>query len=113
MLLTSVETELANIGKRPDVVLEIDAVPAIADLVAEGLGYGLVTMNAMRVPSRETKFEFHRIIAPTLRSTLVVAISGERPTTTLAQRAVELLQSLAAQELQGKPGPDISKSRYS
>lgn len=107
------ETELANIGKRPNVVLEIDAVPAIADLVAEGLGYGLVTMNAMRVPSLEAKFDFHRIVSPTMRSTLVVAISAERPTTTLAQRAVELLQTMVPRQLQGKPAPGISKSRFS
>lgn len=107
------ETELANIGKRPNVVLEIDSVAAIADLVAEGLGYGLVTMNAMHVPFREAKFEFHRIVSPTMRSTLVVAISAERPTTALVQCSVELLQRMVPRELQGKPGPDISKSRYS
>jgi LysR family nitrogen assimilation transcriptional regulator len=108
-----IETQLANIGKKPQVALEIDAVPAIADLVAEGLGYGLVTMNAARARSGATKFDFRRITGPELRSVLVVAISAERPSTTLAQQTVALLRQFVPAELQGKPTSDISKSRTS
>lgn len=105
-----IETQLANIGKKPQVALEIDAVPAIADLVAEGLGYGLVTMNAVRARPAETGFDFRRITAPDLQSVLVVAISAERPTTTLAQQTMDLLRKLVPAELHGRPRPDISKS---
>jgi LysR family nitrogen assimilation transcriptional regulator len=103
------ETELANIGKKPNVVLEIDAVPAIADLVAEGLGHALVTMNALRVRSGVDKFDFHRIVAPVMRSTLVLATSAERPTTALTEHAADLLRQIVARELAGKPESVISK----
>lgn len=96
-----VETQLARLGRKPYVVLEIDSVAAIADLVAEGLGYGLVSISAMRVRAREGKFAFRRILAPEMHSLLVVATSAERPATALAQHAVRMLRDLVPRELQG------------
>ncbi|MGE0797632.1 MAG: LysR family transcriptional regulator [Lautropia sp.] len=98
------ETELAKLGKKPSVALEIDSVPAIADLVAEGLGCGLAILDALRIPSRESKVDFHRIVSPPMYSTLVLAVSAERPTTTLVQCSVTLLREMALRELQRRPG---------
>ncbi|MDP3203221.1 MAG: LysR substrate-binding domain-containing protein, partial [Hydrogenophaga sp.] len=42
-----VETEMANIGCRPNVALEIDGVSAILDLVADGAGAALLSRNAV------------------------------------------------------------------
>ncbi len=87
-----IETRLANIGRRPSVALEIDAVPAIADLVAQGLGFAVVTKNAARVTGEAARFHFNRIVAPDLGSTLVLARSAERPATALTQRVHELMR---------------------
>ncbi len=98
-LRAMVETRLANIGRRPRVILEIDAVPAIADLVAEGLGYAVVTMNATRVTGGAERFNFQRIVAPDLASTLVLARPADRPATTLARRVHELLRGFVPRHL--------------
>jgi len=93
-----IETCLANEGKRPQVSLEIDAVPAIADLVAEGVGFGVVTKNAIRVAGQQaSRFRFDRIVAPGLRSTLVLARPAERPSTALIQRVHDLLSDFVPQ----------------
>jgi LysR family nitrogen assimilation transcriptional regulator len=99
-----VETRLANIGRKPIVTLEIDAVPAIADLVAQGLGFAVVTMNALRVGGDAARFRFRRIVAPDLRSTLVLARSADRPATALAQQVHALLLDLVPLHLaRGNP----------
>lgn len=103
-----IETCLANVGKRPQVSLEIDAVPAIADLVAEGEGFGVVTKHAVRVAGEASKFRFEPIAAPGLRSTLVLARSSERPATTLAQHVHDLLRDFVPQYLgKGEPIAEI------
>ncbi|MGA0570020.1 LysR substrate-binding domain-containing protein [Variovorax sp. VNK109] len=107
------ETQLANLGRKPQVALEIDAVPAIADLVAQGLGYGLVTMNALRVHNGPAQFSFRRIVSPAMRSTLVLGISAERPLTDLAQKTVEMLRSFIPAHLQQRQPRPISKTRNS
>ncbi len=95
-----IETRLANIGKRPVVTLEIDAVPAIADLVAQDVGFAVVTRNAARVAGEAERFHFSRIVAPDLGSTLVLARSAERPATALTLRVHALLREFVPLHLQ-------------
>ena len=42
-----VESEMAAIGCRPNVALEVDGVPAILDLVADGAGHAILPRNAV------------------------------------------------------------------
>lgn len=42
-----VETELAAVGQRPNVVLEIDGVAAILDLIQDGAGCAILTRHAV------------------------------------------------------------------
>jgi len=44
---TLVESRLAQKGLRPHVTLEVDAIGAIVDLVAEGLGYAILSRRAL------------------------------------------------------------------
>ncbi len=90
-----IETQLANIGLRPNIVQELDAIAAILDLVQAGLGHAVVSLNA--VPQDGVaRFSTHRIVAPELKSVLVLAHSAERPVTSLARRSMQLLQQLLA-----------------
>jgi LysR family nitrogen assimilation transcriptional regulator len=98
-----IETRLANVGRKPMVALEIDAVPAIGDLVAQGLGFAVVTMNALRVGGDAARFHFRRIVAPDLRSSLVLARSADRPATVLAQQVHELLAAFVPAHMQQPP----------
>jgi LysR family nitrogen assimilation transcriptional regulator len=86
------ETRLANLGKKPIVALEIDAVAGIVDLVALGFGHAIVTQNALLIAADAAKLAARRIVSPRLTSVLVLATSAERPTTTLTRQSIDLIR---------------------
>lgn len=89
-----IETRLANMGLKPNVVLDIDAVATIVNLVAEGEGHAIVTRHPVALSTVQDLLQVRKITAPHLESTLALASSAERPLTTLVHRTRELLQSL-------------------
>ncbi|AOS79411.1 MULTISPECIES: LysR substrate-binding domain-containing protein [Hydrogenophaga] len=91
-----VEQELAAIGLRPKVALEIDGVSAILDLVADGAGAALLSRNAVASSIRPSAYRL-RAVTPPLRTRLSLATSAQRPTTLTQQSTLELIrQTLAA-----------------
>jgi LysR family nitrogen assimilation transcriptional regulator len=76
------------------VALEIDAVSAILELVAEGLGYAVLSPRALHGESAARKLRARPIVQPPLRSTLNVAISAQRPATPLQTACVGLVTAL-------------------
>jgi LysR family nitrogen assimilation transcriptional regulator len=90
-----IETQLANIGHRPNIVQEMDAIPGILDFVDAGLGHAVVSLNAIPRDS-VVRFSSHKIISPELKSVLVIAHSAERPVTSLARKSMLMLQQLLA-----------------
>lgn len=91
-LRMQVETRLANIGKKPRIALEIDAVGAIVDLVDQGLGQAIVTLNALLISRAAPALSARRIISPRMTSVLALATSAERPGTTLARHTAALIR---------------------
>jgi LysR family nitrogen assimilation transcriptional regulator len=89
-----VETELANIGCRPNIALEIDGVSAILDLVADGAGNAVLSRNAARTSAHADTLVLSRVHSPRLRTRLSVAISAQRPTTLTQQAMRELIEQL-------------------
>jgi len=87
-----VEAEMANIGQRPNVVLEIDGVAAILDLVADGAGVALLSRNAVDSSVRPSAYRTRAVIDPVLRTRLSTATSSLRPTTLTQQSALELIR---------------------
>lgn len=90
-----IETHLANMGLKPRIVQEVDAIAGIVDVVEAGLGYAVVSLNAMP-RGGERRFTSHRIVAPELKSVLVLAHSAERPVTAIARKTMLLVQQLLA-----------------
>jgi LysR family nitrogen assimilation transcriptional regulator len=82
-----IEVELANIGCHPQIALEIDSVAAILDLVADGAGSAVLTMNAVTTSGKPAAYSAHPIVKPHLRSKLSLAVSSQRPAT-LTQKAM-------------------------
>ena len=80
-----VEAEMANIGCRPQIALEIDGVSAILDLVADGLGSALLSRHAVSSSIRPSAYRT-RPVNPPLRTRASLAVSSQRPAT-LTQRA--------------------------
>ncbi len=86
-----VETEMAALGLRPTVALEIDGVPAILDLVADGAGAALLSRNAVARSIRPSAFRT-RPIEPPLRTRLSLATSSQRPATLTQQTTLTLIR---------------------
>ena len=94
-----VETEMANIGVRPKVALEIDGVAAILDLVADGAGAALLSRNAVASSIRPSAFQTRAVCNPPLRSRLSLAISSQRPSTLTQQACLSVLRDTTVQIL--------------
>ena len=92
-----VETEMANIGCRPRVTLEIDGVAAILDLVADGAGCALLSRNAVASSPRPSVFTTRAVQQPALRTQVALATSSVRPTTLTQQATMELIRLTVAQ----------------
>ncbi|ANQ85734.1 putative nitrogen assimilation regulatory protein [Azoarcus olearius] len=90
-----VETELANLGCRPRIAIEIDGVAPILGLVADGLGSAVLSMNAVATSAKAAEFVVRPFIEPGLQSRLSMAASSRRPTTGTQQAMLELLREIA------------------
>jgi LysR family nitrogen assimilation transcriptional regulator len=87
-----VESEMANIGCRPKIALEIDGVSAILDLVADGAGCAVLSRNAVTHSVRPSAFSVRAIQEPELRTKLSLATSSLRPTTLTQQTTLALIR---------------------
>ncbi len=92
-----VEAEMASIGCRPLVALEIDGVAAILDLVADGLGNALLSRHAVASSIRPSAFTTRSIHQPALRTKVALATSSLRPTTLTQQATLALIRSTVAE----------------
>ncbi len=94
-----VEAEMARIGCRPTIALEIDGVSAILDLVADGMGCAVLSRNAVDSSLRPAAYCVRAISEPRLRSRLSLASSSLRPSTLTQQATMELIGETCARLL--------------
>ncbi|MBV2182894.1 MAG: LysR family transcriptional regulator [Castellaniella sp.] len=87
------ESQMALIGCRPNIRLEIDGVPAILDLVADGVGYAVLTEHAVLTSSQPERYHIRPIAQPELPSRLYLATATGRITTLTQQAMLELIRS--------------------
>lgn len=90
-----VESQLAAIGCKPTVALEIDGVTAILDLVRDGAGCAILSRNALLHSPRPSAFTAQPIGTPPLRIRLSLATSLQRPATPVQEATLELIRSTA------------------
>jgi LysR family nitrogen assimilation transcriptional regulator len=90
-----VESEMAGLGVRPQVVLEIDGVAAILDLVEDGAGSAVLTRNAVATSARPDAFTLRPIGSPSLRTKLLLAMSSQRPATLTQKAMLQLIREAA------------------
>ncbi len=93
-----VESEMANINCHPNIVLEIDGVPAILDLVLDGAGCAVLSKNAVTTSGQASLFSVRPITG--LHSKLSIAVSSQRPATLTQQAMLELMQQLVKTNFQ-------------
>jgi LysR family nitrogen assimilation transcriptional regulator len=97
-----VEAQLLNLGLRPTIAVEIDGVPAILDLVADGVGSAILSASAVTTSAQPVRFSMRRIIEPKLYSRLWIATNSRRPTTDTQKVMLELLEKTARAMLSAK-----------
>ncbi len=90
-----VESEMANIGCRPRIALEIDGVSAILDLVADGAGSAVLSRHAVDNSVRPSAYRLRAIHEPVLRSRVSLATSSLRPSTLTQQATLQLIRQTA------------------
>ncbi len=93
---TQVESELANLGLRPNIVLEIDGVSSILDLVEGGVGCAVLSRNAVASSVRPKAFTVRAIHEPVLSTEVSVAVSALRPSTLTQRTTLGLIQTTLA-----------------
>ena len=91
-----VESEMANIGCRLKIALEIDGVSAILDLVADGAGSAVLSRNAVDSSVRPSAYTVRAIANPALRTKVSLATSSQRPTTLTQQATLTLIKETVA-----------------
>lgn len=92
-----VESEMASIGCRLKIALEIDGVSAILDLVADGAGSAVLSRNAVANSVRPSAFSVQTIHEPVLRTKVSLATSSLRPATLTQQATLALLRQTVEQ----------------
>lgn len=90
-----VETELAAVGQRPNVVLEIDGVATILDLIQDGAGCAVLTRHAVSTSAYPQAFACRPITGPAMRTKLMSAMSSQRPATLTQKAILQLIQAMA------------------
>jgi LysR family nitrogen assimilation transcriptional regulator len=91
-----VESEMASIGCRLQIALEIDGVSAILDLVADGAGSAVLSRNAVESSVRPSAYTMRPIAHPALRTKVSLATSSQRPTTLTQQATLTLIKDTVA-----------------
>lgn len=93
----AVETQMAGIGCKPNISLEIDGISAILDLVADGAGHAILPKYALATSSQPEAYLARAIVKPKLGSKLALATAAGRTTTMTQQAMIELIQQVAGQ----------------
>lgn len=90
-----VEAQMADIGCRPNVALEIDGVSAILDLVLDGAGCAILSRNALLHTPRPSAYTVQAIGQPPLSIRVSIATSLQRPATPVQKAALQLIREKA------------------
>ena len=95
-----VESEMAGIGYRPNIALEIDGVTSILELVADGAGSAILSRNAVTRSINPSAFSKRAISEPQLSIELCSVVSSLRPTTLTQQATLSLIKETAQKLLE-------------
>lgn len=99
------EAQMAGIGCKPLISLEIDGVPAILDLVADGAGHAILSKYAVATAANPGAYLINPIVTPRLVSKLSLATASGRITTLTQKAVLDLIQEVARQVF----GKDVSR----
>ena len=88
------ETALANEGRKARVALEVESVPAILDLVQQGVAHAVLPLNAIQASGNADAYFVRPIRKPKMVTTLWIATSAQRHRGPLIDQSTELVREL-------------------
>jgi LysR family transcriptional regulator, nitrogen assimilation regulatory protein len=92
-----IEADAARYGVSLDIRLEIDSVRSLLDLVERGVGYGVLSRNAVLARRGSQHLRAVPIVMPNIVTRLVVATPTQRPMSAITERALALVDELIAE----------------
>jgi LysR family transcriptional regulator, nitrogen assimilation regulatory protein len=95
----AVEQALANIGLKIRVAHEVASIASIVDLVRQGLGYGVLSMNAVQTSQWADHVLVRSIVDPTLMLSLSIVTSTRRPKSAFMRKAIALTRDVVREEM--------------
>ena len=104
-----IEAEMIRAKVAVNVACEIDGIPALLELVAQGLGHAILPLQAIALHDRP-RFLLHPI-APSLSITLAAVAPSHRPANALTRASLALLQEVVPQALVPDAGAEGRKTR--
>ena len=104
-LRSLVDAEAARRGVKLKVSLEIDAIPVIMQLVAEGYGHAVVPYNVVRTGMSGAGVVARPIVSPRLGSMVALVTPTRRPPTLLASGVTDLVRQMLHATLATKKPP--------
>jgi LysR family nitrogen assimilation transcriptional regulator len=99
----SVENALASVERKIRVVHEIECIPAVIDLVRQGLGFAVLPLNAVKASQWAHQVRVQPIGNPTLTTSLSIATSAQRPRSPLMRKAIDVIRDIVRQEIRSGP----------
>ncbi|KNZ33250.1 MAG: LysR family transcriptional regulator [Methylibium sp. NZG] len=88
------ESELAHVGCKAKVALEIESVPAMLDLVQHDGFHAVLSLNAIESSGQADALQVRPITKPPLAATLWIATSAQRPRGPLIEETTQLVKAL-------------------
>jgi LysR family nitrogen assimilation transcriptional regulator len=95
----SVENALAGVDATINVAHEIECIPAIIDLVRQRHGYAVLPLNAVKSTQWADQVLVKPILAPTLKTSLSMATSAQRPKSPLLRKALDVVRDIVRREI--------------
>ena len=89
-----IEGEMMAIGRRPEIMLEVDGLNAILNLVKEGMGHAVLPSYTLSNFDNPDIFTVQSIHSPRIMSQLMLVWSSRRPTTQTQRKAMDVVNQV-------------------
>ena len=89
-----IDNEMATLGQRPRIVMEVDGLNAILSLVKEGMGHAVLPRYTLSNFDNVAPFTVRAIHSPQILSRLELVWSSRRPATATHRRALDVVREV-------------------
>ena len=94
-----IDAQLARLGLKPRIALEIDGIGSVLDLVYEGYGHAALPLSSLRGHVFGNHFMVRPIIRPKLSIQLSLVTAAHRPTSQLTRESLSLVETVVSEVL--------------